>query len=60
MSASEAAAVILEGVRNNQWRILVGADADVLDRFVRESPEDAYDPSFLSRLQAEGAFGFAG
>ena len=41
MSASEAATVILEGVRNNQWRILVGADADVLDRFVRESPEDA-------------------
>jgi len=60
MSAAEAAAVILEGVRNDQWRILVGDDARVLDRFVRESPEDAYDPAFLERLQAEGAFGFAG
>jgi NAD(P)-dependent dehydrogenase (short-subunit alcohol dehydrogenase family) len=57
MSAAEAARVILDGVRHDRWRILVGTDAAVLDRLVRESPEEAYDPAFTQRLQAEGAFG---
>ena len=32
-------------------------DAEQLDRMVRETPEDAYDPSFTERIQAEGTFG---
>jgi hypothetical protein len=59
MTAAEAASVILEGVRQNEWRILVGDDAEVLDRFVRESPKQAYEPAFIERVQAEGAFGLA-
>ena len=43
MSAAEAATVILDGVRENRWRILVGDDAVALDRFVRADPEGAYD-----------------
>lgn len=43
MSAAEAATVILDGVREKRWRILVGDDAVALDRFVRANPEDAYD-----------------
>jgi NAD(P)-dependent dehydrogenase (short-subunit alcohol dehydrogenase family) len=38
VTADEAAAVILEGVRNDAWRILIGEDARALDRMVRESP----------------------
>ena len=55
MSAAEAAKVILDGVRAERWRILVGRDAEILDRMVRESPEDAYEPSFMARfIEAAG------
>jgi NAD(P)-dependent dehydrogenase (short-subunit alcohol dehydrogenase family) len=53
MTAEEAAAVILDGVRNERWRILVGKDAAVIDRLVREAPEEAYEPSFMEKLLAE-------
>jgi NAD(P)-dependent dehydrogenase (short-subunit alcohol dehydrogenase family) len=57
MTAAQAATVILDGVRNDRWRILVGKDAELLDRFVRETPEEAYEPHFMQRAQTEGAFG---
>jgi hypothetical protein len=53
VSAAQAATIILDGVRKQQWRILVGEDAQVLDRMVRETPEEAYEPSFMERLVAE-------
>jgi hypothetical protein len=53
-SAAQAATIILDGVRDEKWRILVGEDAHVLDRMVRESPEAAYEPSFLEALRAQG------
>jgi NAD(P)-dependent dehydrogenase (short-subunit alcohol dehydrogenase family) len=53
MTAAEAASIILDGVREERWRILVGKDAQVLDRLVRESPEEAYEPSFMERLKSE-------
>jgi NAD(P)-dependent dehydrogenase (short-subunit alcohol dehydrogenase family) len=53
-TAAQAAAIILDGVRNDEWRILVGEDAKALDRMVRESPENAYEPSFMQALQAQG------
>ena len=56
-TAVQAATIILEGVRADRWRILVGADAEQLDRMVRETPEDAYEPSFMERLRADGVFG---
>jgi NAD(P)-dependent dehydrogenase (short-subunit alcohol dehydrogenase family) len=51
VTAAQAASIILDGVRNDQWRILVGDDAQMLDRLVRESPETAYDPALLQLLQ---------
>jgi NAD(P)-dependent dehydrogenase (short-subunit alcohol dehydrogenase family) len=54
LTAAQAATIILDGVRDEQWRILVGEDAQVLDRMVRESPEEAYETSFMDRVQAEG------
>ena len=44
MTAAEAAAVILDGVRAGRWRILVGDDAHALDVAVRADPERAYEP----------------
>jgi NAD(P)-dependent dehydrogenase (short-subunit alcohol dehydrogenase family) len=50
LSADGAATVILDGVRNNSWRILVGDDAYALDEAIRENPLAAYDGSI--RLQS--------
>jgi len=50
MSAAEAATIILDGVRNRQWRILVGDDAVEIDEKVRAAPETAYDDSFFTLL----------
>jgi len=49
LSPGEAADVILEGVKNKTWRILIGKDTESLDTLVRQSPESAYDPDFLER-----------
>ncbi|HEY6501665.1 MAG TPA: SDR family oxidoreductase [Streptosporangiaceae bacterium] len=61
VSAADAATEILDGVRSGTWRILVGEDADGLDRFVRAHPEDAYDYAKLAeaarRAQDEGEGG---
>jgi NAD(P)-dependent dehydrogenase (short-subunit alcohol dehydrogenase family) len=56
-TAAQAAAAILDGVRADRWRILVGADAENLDRLVRETPDDAYEPSFMGKMRAAGIFG---
>ncbi|MDZ4375298.1 MAG: SDR family oxidoreductase [Phenylobacterium sp.] len=50
-TAAEAATRILEGVKADRWRILVGDDAHGIDRLVREDPEAAYDPSFFETLK---------
>jgi hypothetical protein len=57
LTAAQAATIILDGVRSDTWRILVGDDAHVLDRLVRESPETAYDPTFMDVLQRSGRSG---
>ena len=49
MAPEEAARIILDGVRADRWRILLGTDTESLDRLVRESPETAYDPDFVGR-----------
>jgi NAD(P)-dependent dehydrogenase (short-subunit alcohol dehydrogenase family) len=59
MSASQAATVILDGVRANDWRILVGDDAVALDELVRDRPGEAYEQSFIELLRARNLFNFA-
>jgi NAD(P)-dependent dehydrogenase (short-subunit alcohol dehydrogenase family) len=56
-TAAGAATIILDGVRNGDWRILVGPDADVLDRLLRERPTEAYTDEFMDELEALGHFG---
>ena len=50
MTAAQAAAVILQGVRDETWRILVGEDAKRMDQMVRANPEQAYEASFFQEL----------
>jgi NAD(P)-dependent dehydrogenase (short-subunit alcohol dehydrogenase family) len=53
-TAAQAAGIIIDAVRNGTWRVLVGQDAQALDRLVRESPELAYEPSFAKALNDQG------
>jgi len=53
-TAADAATIILNGVREEKWRILVGADAHAMDRLVRSAPEEAYEQGFIDKLRAEG------
>jgi NAD(P)-dependent dehydrogenase (short-subunit alcohol dehydrogenase family) len=45
-TAAQAAKIILDGVKAERWRILVGDDAHTLDERVRQTPEQAYTPEF--------------
>ena len=53
MTAAAAATVILDGVKADRWRILVGDDAHKLDEKVRAAPEQAYEPEFFQDFAAE-------
>ena len=53
MTAAAAAKVILDGVKAERWRILVGDDAHRIDEVVRQTPERAYDADFFQSLAAE-------
>jgi hypothetical protein len=52
-SAAAAVKIILDGVKAERWRILVGADAERLDQRVRQTPEQAYTPEFYQSFAAE-------
>ena len=52
-TAAQAAKIILDGVKAERWRILVGDDAHKLDERVRKSPEQAYSPEFYKSLVEE-------
>jgi NAD(P)-dependent dehydrogenase (short-subunit alcohol dehydrogenase family) len=51
-TAAQAAKIILDGVKADRWRILVGKDAEFLDQKVRAAPETAYTPEFYQALIA--------
>jgi NAD(P)-dependent dehydrogenase (short-subunit alcohol dehydrogenase family) len=53
MTAAQAARIILDGVKAERWRILVGEDAHRLDERVRQTPERAYEPEFYQSIAAE-------
>jgi NAD(P)-dependent dehydrogenase (short-subunit alcohol dehydrogenase family) len=52
-TAAAAAKIILDGVKAERWRILVGDDAHRLDELVRQTPERAYDAEFHQSLVQE-------
>jgi NAD(P)-dependent dehydrogenase (short-subunit alcohol dehydrogenase family) len=56
MTAAAAATVILQGVKADRWRILVGDDAHQLDELVRQAPEHAYEPDFFEGFAASAGW----
>jgi len=52
-TAAQAATIILDGVKADRWRILVGPDAHKIDELVRLAPEHAYDADFFETFAAE-------
>jgi len=56
MTAAQAARVILDGVKAERWRILVGDDAHRLDERVRQTPERAYDAEFYQSFAQEAGW----
>jgi hypothetical protein len=57
VTAAQAATIILDGVREDRWRILVGQDAEQLDAAVRAAPELAYEADFTQRIRELGFLG---
>jgi NAD(P)-dependent dehydrogenase (short-subunit alcohol dehydrogenase family) len=55
-SAAEAATIILDGVKADRWRILVGEDAQRIDERVRQTPERAYDEDFFESFAKEAGW----
>ena len=55
-TAAAAATVILDGVKADRWRILVGQDAHLLDERVRKAPEDAYAVEFFEEFAGEAGW----
>ncbi|HVB16123.1 MAG TPA: SDR family NAD(P)-dependent oxidoreductase, partial [Stellaceae bacterium] len=55
-SAAQAATIILDGVKADRWRILVGEDAHKIDELVRRSPERAYDADFFEAFAKEAGW----
>ena len=52
-TAAAAAKIILDGVKADRWRILVGDDAHKLDARVRKTPEEAYTLDFYQSYRDE-------
>ena len=52
-TAAAAAKIILDGVKEGRWRILVGDDAPRLDERVRDNPEHAYNTEFYQDFVKE-------
>jgi NAD(P)-dependent dehydrogenase (short-subunit alcohol dehydrogenase family) len=53
VTAARAAGIILDGVQAGTWRILIGADAQLIDTFVRTNPDGAYDYDQLAKMAAD-------
>jgi NAD(P)-dependent dehydrogenase (short-subunit alcohol dehydrogenase family) len=55
-TAAAAAKIILDGVKAERWRILVGDDAHRLDERVRQTPERAYETEFYQSFAKEAGW----
>mgnify|MGYP003429034306 CR=1 FL=1 len=53
LSAAQAAEQILGAVWSGRWRLLVGKDAELIDRYARAQPEQLYEPAYLTELITE-------
>ena len=51
-SAAEAATIILDGVKADRLRILVGKDAHLIEEMIRKDPDHAYEEAFYQEFAA--------
>ena len=47
-TVEQAVGIILDAVKAERWRVLIGEDAVALDALVRAHPEAAYEPDFFT------------
>ena len=59
-TAAQAAKIMLDGVKSETWRILVGDDAHRMDEMVRADPAHAYEPGFFERLAGDTGWRLGG
>jgi NAD(P)-dependent dehydrogenase (short-subunit alcohol dehydrogenase family) len=59
-TAAQAAKIMLDGVRSETWRILVGEDAQRMDEMVRADPVHAYEPGFFERMAGDTGWRLGG
>lgn len=53
LTAAQAAQQILGAVWSGRWRLLVGKDAELIDRYARKDPEQLYEPAYLTQMITE-------
>ena len=49
-STAQLATIILQSIKANRWRIIVGVDAQKIDEMVRDTPDSAYDVAFFDQF----------
>jgi NAD(P)-dependent dehydrogenase (short-subunit alcohol dehydrogenase family) len=54
LPSADAASIIIDGVRNGRWRILVGEDCAFIDAKARAEPENAYGFQFWDEILEAG------
>jgi NAD(P)-dependent dehydrogenase (short-subunit alcohol dehydrogenase family) len=59
-TAAQAAKIMLDGVKSDTWRILVGEDAQRMDEMVRADPVHAYEPGFFERMAGDTGWRLGG
>jgi NAD(P)-dependent dehydrogenase (short-subunit alcohol dehydrogenase family) len=59
-TAAQAAKIMLDGVKSETWRILVGDDAQRMDEMVRADPAHAYEPGFFERMAGDTGWRLGG
>ncbi len=59
-TAAQAAKIMLDGVKSDTWRILVGDDAQRMDEMVRADPVHAYEPGFFERMAGDTGWRLGG
>jgi NAD(P)-dependent dehydrogenase (short-subunit alcohol dehydrogenase family) len=59
-TAAAAAKIMIDAVKSETWRVLVGEDAQRMDEMVRADPSHAYEPGFFERMAGDTGWRLGG
>ncbi|HEY2709377.1 MAG TPA: SDR family NAD(P)-dependent oxidoreductase [Caulobacteraceae bacterium] len=59
-TAAAAAKIMIDAVKSETWRVLVGEDAQRMDEMVRADPAHAYEPGFFERMAGDTGWRLGG